>query len=167
MATVLVIGATGDVGQGIVNVLLRADYRVIAASRGEERLRGLAQKLGFPAALRTLRGSVENEGTAAALLAAIREGGDTLDVVVTTVSAPSKSGVSALRSFGRQPYPGASRQSDHALRGGEDLHPRHFKRRRVPEHWWRIGRLREARLWSSFDGPGRSSHDAPDVWLRN
>ena len=93
MATVLVIGATGDVGQGIVSVLLKADYRVIAASRSEERLRGLAQKLGFPAALRTLRGSVENEGTAAALLAAIREGGDTLDVVVTTVSAPSKSGV--------------------------------------------------------------------------
>ena len=93
MATVLVIGATGDVGQGIVNVLLRADYRVIAASRGEERLRGLAQKLGFPTALRTLRGSVENEATAAALLAAVREGRDTLDVVITTVSAPSKSGV--------------------------------------------------------------------------
>ncbi|MGD0955598.1 MAG: SDR family oxidoreductase [Candidatus Acidiferrales bacterium] len=93
MATVLVIGATGDVGQGIVSVLLRSGYRVIAASRGEERLRGLVQRLGFPAALRTLRGSVENEATAAALLAAIREGSDSLDAVITTVSAPRKSGV--------------------------------------------------------------------------
>jgi NAD(P)-dependent dehydrogenase (short-subunit alcohol dehydrogenase family) len=93
MATVLVIGGTGDVGQGIVSVFLKAGYRVIAASRGEERLRGLAQRLGSPAALRTLRGSVEDEATAAALLAAIREDGDSLDAVITTVSAPMKSGV--------------------------------------------------------------------------
>ena len=91
MPTVLVIGGTGDVGQGIVSVLVSAGHRVIAASRNEERLRELAQRLGQPATLRTVRGSVENEATAAALLAAVRGGGDTLDAVITTVNAPLRS----------------------------------------------------------------------------
>jgi NAD(P)-dependent dehydrogenase (short-subunit alcohol dehydrogenase family) len=91
MPTVLVIGGTGDVGQGIVNMLVKADYRVIAAGRNEERLSGLAQRLGHPANLRIVKGSVENEATAAALLAAVREGGDSLDAVTTTVNAPMRS----------------------------------------------------------------------------
>jgi NAD(P)-dependent dehydrogenase (short-subunit alcohol dehydrogenase family) len=93
MATVLVIGGTGDVGQGIVSVLVRGGYRVIAASRNEERLRGLAQSLGLPAGLRTVTGSVESEATAAALLAAVREGGESLDAVVASVNAPMRSSV--------------------------------------------------------------------------
>lgn len=93
MAMVLVIGGTGDVGQGIVAVLAKAGHRVIAASRNEERLRGLEQRLGFPAALRTAEGSVESEGTAAALLSTIREGGDALEAVITTVNAPMRTSV--------------------------------------------------------------------------
>ncbi|HXQ25082.1 MAG TPA: SDR family oxidoreductase [Candidatus Acidoferrales bacterium] len=92
MPNVLVIGATGDVGQGIVSALLKANYRVIAASRGEDRLRALAHRLGSPASLRAIKGSVESEGTAAVLLEKIRERGDALDTVITSVSAPMKSG---------------------------------------------------------------------------
>jgi NAD(P)-dependent dehydrogenase (short-subunit alcohol dehydrogenase family) len=91
--TVLVIGGAGDVGQGIVAVLLKAGYRVIAAGRNQERLRGLAQRLGSPAALQAVQGSVESDGTAAALLEEIREGGDTLESVITTVNAPMRTGV--------------------------------------------------------------------------
>jgi len=93
MATVLVIGGAGDVGQGIVAVLLKTGHRVIAAGRNEQRLRGMAQRLGFPAALHTAQGSVESESTAAALLVAVREGGDRLEAVITTVNAPMRSSV--------------------------------------------------------------------------
>jgi NAD(P)-dependent dehydrogenase (short-subunit alcohol dehydrogenase family) len=93
MRTVLVIGGAGDVGQGIVAVLLKAGDRVIAAGRNGQRLRELTERLGSPAALRTVQGSVESEGTAAALLTAVREGGDRLDTVITTVNAPMKTGV--------------------------------------------------------------------------
>lgn len=68
MPCVLVIGATGDVGQGVVAALLQAGRQVLAVARQAQRLQALAQALGSPPALRTLTGSVASDAQAAAML---------------------------------------------------------------------------------------------------
>lgn len=49
----VVLGATGEVGEGIVAALLARGWRVTAVGRSAERLAGLAARLGGPDALRT------------------------------------------------------------------------------------------------------------------
>ena len=87
MKNVLVIGATGDVGQGIVAQFLTAGYRVLAAGRSAERLATLAARFG-EAILDTVVGSVEDEAAAIRLLAAVRGKASGLDAVITSVNLP-------------------------------------------------------------------------------
>jgi len=85
---IAVIGAAGDVGQGVVDQLLQAGHRVIAVGRNAEKLENLSARLTARGQLDIVVGSVENEATAAALLAQIRELAPQLDGVVVSVNAP-------------------------------------------------------------------------------
>lgn len=88
---VLVIGATGDVGQGITEQLLRGGYGVIAAGRSMDRLRLLQGRLEPVGKLEVVAGSVENEESAARLVEEVRRSGHGLGGVVVSVNAPSQS----------------------------------------------------------------------------
>ena len=81
---VAVIGATGDVGQGIVAELLAAGYSVVAVGRREQKLAKLAAR--FPgAALQVEVGSVETRAAGEALGAALAVSGRP-DVIVVAVN---------------------------------------------------------------------------------
>ena len=89
MKNVLVIGAAGDVGQGLVNEFLRAGHHVLACGRSVERLEVLSKRLSH-GQLEIMQGDVADEVSAATL----RDGAvtrlRTLDAVVTAVNGPSK-----------------------------------------------------------------------------
>jgi NAD(P)-dependent dehydrogenase (short-subunit alcohol dehydrogenase family) len=87
--TLLVVGAAGDVGQGIVAAALSSGRRVIAAGRNGDRLERLAARCpGEP--LFWVVGDIATEGGAAALweAAAAKAGG--IDAVVISVNAPNR-----------------------------------------------------------------------------
>ncbi len=88
MPCVLVIGATGDVGQGVVAALLQSGQSVLAVARQAPRLQALALALGSPPALRTLTGSVASDAQAAALKARVQALCPALSGVVVSVNAP-------------------------------------------------------------------------------
>ncbi|MDY0012566.1 MAG: SDR family oxidoreductase [Rhodocyclaceae bacterium] len=85
---IVVIGATGDVGQGIVDQLLRAGYRVIAAGRSVERLERLRSRLAGVGVLEVVAGSVEDEDAAASLVEQVGKLAHRLAGVVVSVNAP-------------------------------------------------------------------------------
>src|SRR4051812_23692659 len=85
---VLVIGASGDVGQGVASQLLQAGYRVIAAGRSADKLQALSQRLAAATALETVVGSVADETSAQALRAAVQQRAERLDAVIVSVNAP-------------------------------------------------------------------------------
>lgn len=86
MKNVLLIGATGDVGQGICAVLMRAGFRVIGASRNPQNLAALKARLARLGEMETLVGTVATEAGAIALREAALKLTGSLDVVVTTVN---------------------------------------------------------------------------------
>jgi NAD(P)-dependent dehydrogenase (short-subunit alcohol dehydrogenase family) len=89
MQNILVIGAAGDVGQGLVKQFLRAGHRVLACGRNAERLDALKQRLSH-SLLDVVQGSVGDEPAAASLRdEALRRLGN-LDAVVTAVNGPSR-----------------------------------------------------------------------------
>ena len=63
--TVVVIGATGDVGCGIVEVLLRRGHHVAAAARNSARLVKLLDELRHPDKLHAVPGSLDSDERAA------------------------------------------------------------------------------------------------------
>jgi NAD(P)-dependent dehydrogenase (short-subunit alcohol dehydrogenase family) len=79
----LVIGATGDVGNGITAAFLEAGWTVTASGRRQEALDALAGR-HHGAALTTVRGDLDTERDAAALAAAA----GVLDAVIVTISLP-------------------------------------------------------------------------------
>jgi NAD(P)-dependent dehydrogenase (short-subunit alcohol dehydrogenase family) len=83
---VLVVGAGGDVGQGVAAVLLEKGYEVVAAGREKAKLEKMAAGLKTKQGLRLLTGSVEDEARAKALVA---EAGP-IDAAVVSVNAPVK-----------------------------------------------------------------------------
>jgi NAD(P)-dependent dehydrogenase (short-subunit alcohol dehydrogenase family) len=85
MKQVLVLGATGDVGNGATGALLQAGHDVIAVSRGGAKTAALASRYGGQR-LRIVQGTVDDETSAAALLAAIRERTKTVDAVVSSIN---------------------------------------------------------------------------------
>jgi NAD(P)-dependent dehydrogenase (short-subunit alcohol dehydrogenase family) len=85
---VVVIGATGDVGRGIVGVLTRAGHTVAAVARQSARLSALRADSDTPERTRIICGSVADDASAAALLVAIRAALPTIDAVVVSVNAP-------------------------------------------------------------------------------
>jgi NAD(P)-dependent dehydrogenase (short-subunit alcohol dehydrogenase family) len=86
MKSVLVIGATGDVGQGVCGELLHAGWRVIAAGRTAAKLEALKQRIAAKGKLEYVTGDVSTESGAAALRDAALKLAGTLDAVVTTVN---------------------------------------------------------------------------------
>lgn len=84
---ILVIGATGDVGSGIVKVLLHSGHKVIASSRRQSALEELAASLSTPGALRLQAGSVESDECAEKLAGTVGDVG----AVIVSVNFPRKS----------------------------------------------------------------------------
>jgi NAD(P)-dependent dehydrogenase (short-subunit alcohol dehydrogenase family) len=82
----LVVGATGDVGQGLVAAALESGRTVVAASRSAEKLRRLADRCP---GLRTVTGSLETEAAAGRLWEAAAAAVDGLDAVAVSVNAPN------------------------------------------------------------------------------
>lgn len=81
---VLVIGATGEVGEGIVAQLVRAERDVIAVARRAEALDALVERLGHPAHLRTSCGSIADMAAAGELADAAGQ----IGAVIVAVNAP-------------------------------------------------------------------------------
>lgn len=83
---VLVIGASGDVGQGIVRAALREGWGVVAAARNVDRL---AAKLGGPGPdLVICAGDLSTQEGATALWDAAVGAAGSIDAVVVSVNAP-------------------------------------------------------------------------------
>src|SRR3712207_3179705 len=90
MKNILIIGAAGDVGQGLVAQFLGAGHRVLALGRNVQRLEALRDRFGSNARLEMLAGDIANESTAAALRDAVIERLGTLDAVIATITAPHR-----------------------------------------------------------------------------
>ncbi|WP_114951614.1 SDR family oxidoreductase [Sphingosinicella terrae] len=91
MSNILVIGATGDVGRGIVEILLEHGHRVVGAARKAGRLEALANALGHPPRFATVAGSLASDAEAEALREAAQRLIAPLDAVVVSVNAPRQS----------------------------------------------------------------------------
>jgi len=87
---VVVIGATGDVGRGIVEALLRRGHHVAAAARNRERLTALLEDLLGPDTLHAVPGSLDSDERAAALAGDVRKIFSSLDAVVVSVNSPRR-----------------------------------------------------------------------------
>jgi NAD(P)-dependent dehydrogenase (short-subunit alcohol dehydrogenase family) len=88
LKTVLVVGATGDVGQGIVRVASEAGWAVVAAARDRERLDRL-QAAYAPSLVCCVEGDLGSEAAAAALWSAAAARFGAIDAVVISVNAPN------------------------------------------------------------------------------
>jgi len=88
MKNILIIGAAGDVGQGMVAQFLSAGHRVLATGRNVPRLEALRSRFAADAPLDILPGDIVNEASAAALREAAIERLGTLDAVIAAVAAP-------------------------------------------------------------------------------
>jgi NAD(P)-dependent dehydrogenase (short-subunit alcohol dehydrogenase family) len=84
---VVVLGATGDVGRGIVMALMQAGHAVAAVARNAQRLAALGGELGDPEALVCVTGSLASDAEAGELLRATRAHMPTMDAVVVSVNA--------------------------------------------------------------------------------
>jgi len=80
----LVVGATGDVGQGLVAAALESGRTVVAASRSAEKLQRLADSCP---GLHTVAGSLETEAHALRLWETAAAAVDGLDAVAVSVNA--------------------------------------------------------------------------------
>ena len=91
MRRLLVVGATGDVGQGIVAAAREAGWRVVAAARDETKLARLAAAHAG-AEVRTVRGDLASEASAQALWTEAVACFGGLEAVVVSVNAPNTFG---------------------------------------------------------------------------
>jgi len=82
----LIVGATGDVGQGLVAAALQSGRTVLAASRSAEKLQALADR--HPG-LRVAAGSLDSEAAAVRLWEAAVAAIGGVDAVVVSVNAPT------------------------------------------------------------------------------
>ncbi|WP_024868857.1 SDR family NAD(P)-dependent oxidoreductase [Pseudoxanthomonas suwonensis] len=88
---VLVLGASGRVGAGIVAALLEAGSPVLAVGRDPQRLQALAEAHADEPALQVLAGSVAGDRQASALARRIAGRERPLRAVVDAVAAPRRS----------------------------------------------------------------------------
>jgi NAD(P)-dependent dehydrogenase (short-subunit alcohol dehydrogenase family) len=89
--TLLVVGAAGDVGQGIVEAALSSGRQVIATGRDGERLRRLSARMNSDS-LACIMGDIRSETGAAALWVDASKVCGEIDDVVVSVSAPNRFG---------------------------------------------------------------------------
>src|SRR3981081_4368900 len=87
--TVVVVGATGDAGAGIVRPALGRGWDVVAVARGAARLEALSAQCGNGAALSTMTGSVADDDSARELAAGLGDGHDAVVVSVSADFAPA------------------------------------------------------------------------------
>lgn len=85
----LVVGAAGDVGQGIVEAALATGRKVVAAGRGTEKLEQLASRLNSET-LACIAGSLADEEGAKALWASAAAKFGEPNEVVISVNSPSR-----------------------------------------------------------------------------
>jgi 3-oxoacyl-[acyl-carrier protein] reductase len=83
--TVLVLGGTGEVGEGIVRGLLDQGATVAVPSRSEERLASLRERLGAPKQLITVMGDVGRPQGAASLVQRLEADCPPLDAAVASL----------------------------------------------------------------------------------
>lgn len=90
--TVLVLGAGGTVGAGIVSALLDSGARVVGVGRDQERLDKLRGCIGANPRLELLHASVADDAEAAALVQVLRGRGQPLAAVVASLAGPLQPG---------------------------------------------------------------------------
>ncbi|QQN75314.1 NAD(P)H-binding protein [Croceicoccus sp. YJ47] len=83
------IGASGEVGEGVVRQLLAAGHDAVGSARGQAGLDALITRLGHPARLTTVRGSLASVASALALADAVGPV-DAVIVAVNAMRAPSR-----------------------------------------------------------------------------
>lgn len=88
MANLVVIGATGDVGRGIVRALIERGHAVAAAARNLARLSELHREMGVPNGLHIVRGALDDDAAAGRLLDAARAVLPAIDGVAVAINAP-------------------------------------------------------------------------------
>lgn len=89
---ILVLGATGTVGGGIVAALLEAGHAVVAVGRSGERLAALKRRCASFRGVELLPGSVASDTDGAALAAALRQRRRPLGAVVASLAGPMERG---------------------------------------------------------------------------
>lgn len=90
---VLVLGATGTVGSGVVGALLEAGSPVLAVSREGQRLRALADCFADEPALELLEsGCIANDEAAAGLVRRLRQRPRPLRAVFASIASPLQAG---------------------------------------------------------------------------
>ncbi|MET0985512.1 MAG: SDR family oxidoreductase [Steroidobacteraceae bacterium] len=92
MPNTVVIGATGDVGRGIVRVLIERGHRIAAVARNVERLRSLRAELNVESQLDVVPGSVASDSAAGALLGTVQATMPRIDHVVVAINSQRESG---------------------------------------------------------------------------
>jgi len=85
--TIVVLGAAGGVGEGIVDEFLRAGARVLAVSRTDAKLNQLADRLGRPSGLALMVGSVGSEDEASTLVLSAKRSSPRIDGVVASIGS--------------------------------------------------------------------------------
>lgn len=84
----LVVGASGDVGQGVVAAALQGGWQVVAAGRGQQRLDKLRDKHSSDR-LAIVAGDLGSEETALAMWSAATACFGAIDAVLVAVNAPN------------------------------------------------------------------------------
>lgn len=89
---VMVLGASGRVGTGVVGALLEAGSPVLGVARDPDRLARLAEKFADEPGLELLQGSVADDAEAARLATRLRLRGRPLRAVVASLAGPVERG---------------------------------------------------------------------------
>src|SRR5262245_56785678 len=92
MLNTVVIGATGDVGRGIVQVLIERGHQVVAVACAAVRLQARGLELGRPSQLEVVTGSVATDRDAQQLLESVRASCARIDHVVVAINSRRESG---------------------------------------------------------------------------
>jgi NAD(P)-dependent dehydrogenase (short-subunit alcohol dehydrogenase family) len=86
--TLVIVGATGGIGQGLMAEALQAGYRVVAVARDGARLAALAARFHAHPGLETIAASVADDASAAALVQALKRRAARYAGVVVSINAP-------------------------------------------------------------------------------
>jgi NAD(P)-dependent dehydrogenase (short-subunit alcohol dehydrogenase family) len=90
--TVVVLGATGNIGREITAQLVSRGRRVAAVARNVDRLQALAKRVNSRDRLVIVPGAVDTEFNAEHLARTIREQGHPITAVVSSLRGPTESG---------------------------------------------------------------------------
>ncbi len=85
--TIVVVGAAGGVGEGLVEELLATGANVVATSRSREKLEGLKSRFAAPAALRLVVGALDSEDQAAKLRQSVEAIGAEIDGAIASIGS--------------------------------------------------------------------------------